>query len=353
MFRLARLILHHVNNGYAGETDETRQSASLASTISGRVARGYSIPRDALDPIEPQAQLRLAQRDLTTLESTEGGYLVVPGTVVGAPQPVLRPRRWTEAVGVQRIDGLQGDGEVVVPIHAGASTGGWIPRDGEAGGQSDEDVANVSFYPRTVTAWTRLSRGIIQQAAASIDVENWVRAQLRESLDDAIDRAVLRGSGLDGEPMGLLATPGVSAVNFASAADPKVPTRDELVDLFATPAKADANPAAVQFVGGSELAQTMRKTEVSAGSGRYVLDCNPGSGMPEIAGVAPYHETTHVPDDTAAVGDWRHCVVGEWSDPLDLIVDPFSHASDGRVRVVVFATVDVAFAQRAAFAIGR
>ena len=53
-----------------------------------------------------------------------------------------------------------------------------------------------------------------------MSAEGWVRRELRNSIDDAIDKAILAGSGEGGQPLGLDNTPGIQAQAFASAANP-------------------------------------------------------------------------------------------------------------------------------------
>ena len=107
-------------------------------------------------------------------------------------------------------------------------------------------------------------------------------------------------------------------------------------------------------MGGSKLATAMRKQTVEAGSGRFVLDHNPGTGRPEIAGVAPFHETNHCASDHVVCADFSQVIVGKWADPLDMIVNPYGDAGiRGAVDVILFQTVDVAVAQREAVAVGE
>ena len=319
---------------------ELNTSHELAER-SNRVARGLLIPSDALDDVE--------RRDLTTDEFNKGGALVVPGTILGNPVEALRPTRWSVAAGVREVSGLEGTGSVVLPFHAGVGSVGWVDGVAEEVPKSDERTGQVALIPRLVGARSVIRRSLLKQAG--LDVENWVRRMLRQSVDDAVDQAILQGSGVENEPLGLLGVPGVHSIALTTAGSP---TRDEIIDTFAAAAKANANPGMLRFIGDSTLAQVLRKAKVETGdavvaskghSGGFVLEDG------QLAKTAPCLETNHCPDKVLIAGDFSKVVVGRWSDPLDIVVDPFQHGLRGGVEVVVFAAVAVA--QPKAFAVAE
>ena len=311
---------------------------------SNQVARGLFIPSDALDEVE--------RRDLDHVNFDQGGALIATGTVLGQPQQALRPVRWSTLAGVQEVTGLQGRGEVVLPVHTHASAAGWVDGVSESVPKSDDRTSNVALVSHHVGARTTIRRSLLKQA--SIDVENWVRRMLRDSVDDAVDEAILQGSGIGNEPLGVVDVPGVHAIALTTAGSP---TRDEIIDTFAAAAKADADARMLRFVGDSTLAQTMRKAKVEIGDAVVAAKGHSGSFLLEdgqLAKTAPFLETNHVPGKVLVCGDFSNVVVGRWSDPYDVVVNPFGdHGPRGNVEVTVFATVDIAVAQPKAFAIAE
>ena len=335
-FSLIRLFRDIQAHGNAGG------SAEIRACSSGR--RGLLLPVDALDRVETR------DIDLALQGGTPEGY--GPGTVLAASlSPALRPAHWAQEAGVVEVSGLEGRGEIVLPVEVAEVEAEWIA-DGAQATERQPGVSGVSVSPRTVATWARVTRGMLQQS--SVAAENWVRTHLQRSLDDGLFEALLAGTGLDEQPLGIIDTPGVHFLALASAADPKVPTRDELVSLHALAAKADADPRKIVFVMSPVTAEALRKTETSVGSGRYVLDTNAGTGMQEVAGVAPVLETSHAPPGVVVAGDFTQAVAAKWSDPLDIIVNPFGEvAMAGGVDVHLFMSADAAACQRRAFAVGR
>ena len=341
-----------------------RKIADDLQRRNGRAPIGMLVPQHALEPVQQRATndvallLELARlrghaddraehRNIDADVFNQGGALV-GGRLVGGVQPVLRPVRWSSIVGVREVGGLQRQGNVALPVHTGAGGAGWVDGNGtQQVPKGDEKLGQVALLPRHVGARTTIRRGLLKQA--SIDVEAWVRDALRESVDDATDEAILQGTGVDNEPLGIVNMPGVNAIRLTTAGSP---TRDEIIDAFAAAAKGNANPQMVRFVGDSTLAQTMRKARVEGGaaqnrhSGSFVLEDG------QLAKTAPFVETNHAPSDTLICGDFTRVVIGRWTDEYDIVVNPYgSHGPKGEVEVTVFATVDVGVAQPKAFAV--
>lgn len=339
-FSILRLLRDVQARGAQGKSDELRACVARAATFRDRVPRGYFLPADALDPIETR------DIDLALQGGTPAGY--APGTVVASSlSPALRPRRWSIEAGVVEVSGLEGNGEIVLPVETTEAAGTWIG-DGASAPEAEPGTSGVAVSPRTVTAWSRITRGMLMQS--SVSAENWVRSHLQASCDDAVDRALLAGSGLADDPMGIVNTPGVGSVQFATSGQP---TRAELVSLFSAAAKADADPRRITFVAGPTMAETLRETSVDISSGRFLLERESIEGD-VVAKTAPLIETSHCPDGVVVAGDFTQAVCAKWADPLDIIVNPFGAvAMGGGVDVHVFLTADAAACQRKAFAVGR
>ena len=205
----------------------------------------------------------------------------------------MRPVRWSQQAGVVEVGGLEGRGETALPIHTAAANAGWVDGVGEQVPKSDDATGQVALVPHHVGARTIIRRSLLKQSA--IDVEDWVRRTLLESLDDAIDRAILQGSGADNQPLGIVGVPGVHSVALTTAGSP---TRDEVIDVFAAAAKANANPAMLTFIGDSTLAQAMRKARVEAGNAAVANKGHSGSFLLEdgqLAKTGAFFETTTAP----------------------------------------------------------
>ena len=365
-YSLLRLIRDELEqraepNAAPNATPERILSHRLANARSQRrenvsTPRGKYVPAWALHDHTVATPLHddYAERDLDVVHTEHGGALVSEvHNVLGEPVEALRPRRWSMQAGVNWIDGLQGAGEVVLPVHSARHKARWVERGGSLP-KLDTETANVAVWPHDVGCRTVVRRQFVRQA--SFAAEAWLRRVLRESLLDAAEAAILGGSGIDGEPLGLVNTPDVASVDFAVDGSP---TRDELVDLHGKATAADANALNTVYVAPSVLATTLRKqaTHVAqatdVASGRYVVERESAAG--DIgAKTAPLVETNNCPADTVIAGDFGNAVVAMWADEYDVVVNPYGeHGPRGDVEVVMWLSLDVAFAQRGAFAVGK
>ena len=112
------------------------------------------------------------------------------------------------------------------------------------------------------------------------------------------------------------------------------------------------DPSVVSFVGGSAIAKAMRKREVAAGSGRYLLDDSPSG--PRIAGLGDFRESNLVKANQLFCATWAEVVVGQWADEfLDVLVDPHTGAANGELRITSYLTADVAVGNAAAVGLGQ
>ena len=62
--------------------------------------------------------------------------------------------------------------------------------------------------------------------------------------------------------------------------------------------------------------------------------------------------TSHVEGKKVAYGDFSNLVIGQWG-AIDLTVDPFSQATNGKVRLVVNAFFDAKIVRDGAIAVAE
>ena len=71
----------------------------------------------------------------------------------------------------------------------------------------------------------------------------------------------------------------------------------------------------------------------------------------EIDGVTTL-VTSNITDSKVVYADWSNLVVGQWGS-VDLIVDPYSKATEGQVRLVINAYFDAVVLRPEAFATAK
>ena len=328
-FRLVRAIA-----ALANPTDRRLREAAAfefeaseaAAQRYGRSAQGVMIPTDVLGTWK---------RDLNTSDDNE---LVATDLLANEFVDVLRNASSVMAAGARMLTGLNGN--ISIPTKATASAGGWISTEGGATGESEPTFGAISMSPKTVGAFTDMTRQMILQS--SLDVEALVRDDLTQALAIAIDKGGLEGSGSSGQPTGILNTSGVNTVTAFAAA---VPTFAEMVSLETAVAADNALLGNLAYITDAATAGGLKTKAKDAGSGMFVLEGGEANGYPVIV-------SQQATAGNVYFGNFNDLLIGMWGG-LDITVDPYTSSNTGTVRIVALQSVDVGVRHAVSFAYGN
>ena len=217
-------------NFLASPTDaKARAAAGFEIEVSEAAAdkprtapKGLMIPADVLSRADFAAGKRAA--DLTAGSATAGSDLIATDLLVGVLHRPPAEEIGDPAGHPTVLGGLVGN--VAIPSQTGGATAYWVGED-TAPTQSGAAFDQVTMTPKTVGAFTEISRRLLLQS--SVDVEALVRRDLATVIALAIDGVALNGSADSDAPDGLkdyAAT--INAVDFAASA---APTFAEIVGM--------------------------------------------------------------------------------------------------------------------------
>jgi len=315
---------------------EMRQEAAKEARSFGKSVEGVAIP----------SFLVATERRDSTVGGSGGN--TVP-TITEDYEPVLRPMPKVLSMGARLRSGLTGNWEM--PAKSAATAATW---EGEidASTETDPTYAKVSMSPHRLAAFTEVSRQLMIQSIIPGGVEADIREDLSDSIALALDLAAISGSGSGAIPTGIINTAGIGSV--AIGTDGGAPTRDHLVALQKAIAVENGMVENMGFLTNPDVATKLMTTKVDAGSGLFILEDMMAALMGYSAGY-----TTQVPNNltkgTASAicsaiifGDWSKLILGQWGG-VDIIVDQYTKATDGMVRLVANSYYDVAVRQPKAF----
>lgn len=300
------------------------EASEAAAQRYGRSAQGIMIPVDVLGMWK--------QRDLNTSDDNE---IVATNLLAGDFIDVLRNSASVMAAGARMLPGLVGN--VAIPKKTAASSGGWISTEGGAASESEPTFGTVSLTPKTVGAFTDMTRQLILQSTPS--VEALVRDDLTQALALAIDKGALEGSGSSGQPTGILNTSGVNKPTAFAAA---VPTFAEMVALETAVAEDNALMGNLAYITDAATYGGLKTKAKDAGSGLFVIENGQANGYNVI-------RSQQCTAGNVYFGNFSDLLIGMWAG-LDLTVDPYTSSNTGTVRVVALQTVDVAVRHAVSFA---
>lgn len=273
------------------------------------------------------------QRDLNVATPGAGGFLTQT-TNMGFDE-LLRNISFAFRMGVMRLSGLRDN--VAIPRQSAAATAEWLTSETDTATESQQTFVQLLLSPKTVSAYTELSRQLLLQA--TIDAEGLVNADLAAVAALAVDAAVLNGSGASGQPEGLDNVTGVGAVTGTSLAFPGI------LEFQTDVATANVMPLRGGYVTTPAVASLAIQRVKYTNTASPLWEGNIWNGV--MQGF-PAMSTNQVAAATMYFGDWGKAVVAEWG-VLEVETNPFANFPAGIIGVRAMYSVDVGIRYPAAF----
>jgi len=313
-----------------------RECSDAYAQRVGKSAQGFFVP------------VEVQQRDLLVGTATAGGHTVATDLLASSFIELLRNRMMVDQMGATILTGLVGP--VAIPRQTAGATAYWVAENG-APSESQQAFDQVTMSPKTVGAFTDISRKLLMQS--SIDVESFVRGDLATVLALAIDLAALHGTGSSNQPTGIAATSGIGSV--AGGTNGLAPTWANMVDLETQIAVANADVANMGYLTNAKVRGKLKVTpKVSSTDSVMIWDSSDSPINGYRAGVSNQVASNLTKGTSTGVcsaiffGNWADLIIGQWGT-LDLTVDPYTGSTAGTVRVVALQDVDVVVRHAASF----
>jgi len=304
------------------------EASRAAADAYGVTAQGIMIPADVLR--------QWAQRDLNT---SDDDSLVPEDFRAGDFIDVLRNQSSVMQAGARMLQGLSGN--VAIPKKATAAAAGWIATEGAAAAESEATFSQVTMTPKTVGAFTEVTRQMMIQA--SPDIEALIRDDLTQAIALAIDLGALQGSGASGQPTGIKNTTGINApTNFAAAN----PTFAEVVAMETAVAEDNALLGNLAYILPASMYGALKTTEKATNTAQFVVE--PGGTINGYRAIV----SNQVTSGDLYFGNFNDLLVGMYGG-LDILVDPYTSSASGTVRVRALQSVDVAVRHAVSFAVNN
>ena len=305
------------------------RNQQLDDLTNAVVEQGKSEMRKA--GLSAQGQLVIPTNEVRAIHSvTADGEKVVATEVFDILTP-LRAKNVLAQAGATIYSNLTSD--VKIPIMSKSNVT-FEAENGEA-----KDGAGAFNYlkltPHRLTAYVDISKELLAQD--SVDVENAIRTDLVNAINSKLEEAFLSDfTGSAAQPKGVFAV-----------VKPSSAVTNDFATLVANEAKVeDANilnePC---YILSNKAKAALRAMAKGAKSTELVYENG------EVDGTKAFN-TSNVPASNYLFGDMSSLVIGTWSG-LDLIVDPYTQAAKGAVRLVVNMYVDFGVARPETLVAGK
>lgn len=326
----------------AAFTNDWRKAGFEREAIEATARRLGRSPRDGHSFFLPPEVLRRdlpqkAQRDLSAGTDNAGGYLVQ--TVNVGFIDALRAQTVVLQAGAQLIPGLIGD--AAFPKLSTSATAYWLASEATDITESNPVFGQMVMTPRNVGAYVEISRQLSIQSSPA--AEQLVMNDMAKQLAVAVDDAAIDGSGVSGEPTGILQTAGIGSVTGTSLG------WSGLVEFETDVASANAiiNPGSFAYVTTPGVRGTLKTREKATGTAKYCWEDSAAPGEGRVNGYRAF-ATSVMPAATMIAGDWSQLIIGEWGI-LELTVNPYANFKAGIIGLRAWWTVDVGVRHAAAF----
>ncbi|WP_291988403.1 phage major capsid protein [Candidatus Accumulibacter sp. ACC007] len=312
------------NAGLEREVHET-----LAKGITHRNVTGVLIPGDVV--------ARKMKRDLVTSTPSAGGNLVGLDHRADLFIDALREHSAVLGLGAQRVSGLVGN--VDIPVLAGDVSPEWMSTETASITESEPVFGQLLLSPKSCAAYTQLSRRLIKQSGPA--AEMLVTHSMMKAIGYSIDKAAIQGTGVSGQPIGLLLKTGLGVVTGASIDWPAI--LDFEADVSSS--FVDLTGQYCGFVTTPGVRKLLKGRVKVAGHPEYLWQ-SPDNRMNGYAAMA----TTACPADHLIFGDWSEVIVAEWG-PIEIVVNPYDQFAKALVGVRAIADIDIAIKHGGAFSV--
>ncbi len=305
--------------------NDIANNRSLDAASQAVINAGADEMRSAGQSFSGQIQLPVESRAAVTVTDEHDDVVEVEFADLLTP---LRAKNVLVAAGAKYMSGLIGD--VQVPI-MGAGNVTW---EGEVASAKEAGYtfSSKKLQPKRLTAYVDISKQFLVQD--SIGAEQAIRADIVAAINSKLESTIL------GSAQGSTTTP---AGIFYGQSPKTITTFKDICDLEAS--IEDANVIGeCKYVMSNKAKAALRNMPKSSKSTQLVMENGEVDGTPVL-------NTSNVEAQNIAYGDWNNLAIGQWGS-IDLVVDPYTLAKDGQVRIVINAFFDAVTLRPEAFAFG-
>lgn len=253
---------------------------------------------------------------------------------------LLRNSLIVKSLGARVLTGLRGD--TVLPKQTGASTAYWIA-EGDALTESNTTYSSVKLEPKHVGALTALSRQLIQQANPAI--EQLVRDDFSAVVSLAVDKALLHGTAVGKQPVGILNVSGIQTGSLATL------DWEAVVALLEKLGLENITPNAI--VTHAKVATALQTTlKDSVAGAAYLMQGGRVADLPAYV-TNQLDAKTGTPNTGRLIaGDFSQLVIGEWGT-TEILANPYAagYYEKGDVQLRILHTMDAVVRHPKAFVV--
>ena len=318
-FSITKFIREAAEGKLTGLEAEVAEMGAQEYQRMGLSRKGFVIPSAALRSS--------AGQNYST--DADGGY--AKETAAPTYLDGLKDRLVVNKLGAHILGDLVG----TIPfVTASAISASWLAEGAEAS-VSKSTFAKVSLTPHRNAVIGAFSKDLLRQT--SIDIDAVVMGLMLDAHARLIESACINGSGSSNQPTGILNTSGIGDV--AGGENGAAISWANVVKLETAINAENANRGKLGYLTNAKVIGAMKTTEKASNTARFVLDFDGNlNGYPiEWTNLVPSNLTKGSAENVCSAmifGNFDDLYVGHWGG-VDIVVDQFTLAATGDVRIVL------------------
>lgn len=311
-YSISNAIRGCVDSKYRGFEHEVSQDFQRKQDLKNE--HGIIIPTEAV----------LGQRTMTV--GNLGGNV---SSISDAAKliPFVQRQGVYSSIGLTEFNGFSSD--VKIPRGTSVATASFLSLDGSTDiTEGTPTMDSVNFSPTSLACFTEVSHKLILQS--SVDMDNYLRNLMSESIANKLDLAVIHGSGSSNQPTGMLNTTGINTETYSSAI-----AYADLANALATLASDGIPLNAISWVVNPAEFATLQVKDKGTDTGQFLLET--GNNPNDINQVGtmlgyPCYVSDSVPAGEVLLCRGQHSALGFFGG-LELDVNPFQDFQKGNIGI--------------------
>lgn len=304
---------------------ETQKNKSIDNTMKSTLVKEI---RNAIDENKKSITLNAETRAMQVTGASGVHDSVVETEVEGILEPLYANSVLTQ-LGARWYSGLP-MGDVQIPV-MGKNTVKWESEVADAD-ESTSTFTTVKLSPKRLSAYVDISKQLLYQD--TIGVEAAIRRDIVNALNDKLEATIFgSAAGTSDQPAGLFYNQTATAI-------------ESYADLCNFEAGVEANNVYgnMSYVLSPKAKADLRGMIKGTNATTMVYEGGAIEGVPAFV-------TSNVEAGKLVYANFENLVIGSWGD-IELLVDPYTQAGKGCIRLVINAYFDAKPARSVAFAFG-
>ena len=227
---------------------------------------------------------------------------------------------------------------------AGAATAYWVA-EGDSLTESNTTYSSIKLEPKTVGALTAFSRQLALQSNPSI--EALLRDDISAVVGLAVDKALIHGTAVAKQPVGILNVSGIQTANLATLSWATIVAMLEKLGLE----NISPNAVLTHAKAATKLQTTLKN---AANGAEYLLQNGRIAELPAYITNQLDAKTGSPNTGRVIAGDFSQIVIGEWG-VTEILANPYAtgYYEKGDVQLRIMHTMDAVVRHPKAFVVAE